>query len=81
GPIETNEEALPLKLRHQPLIADIGLFSTVTQYAVYTGPGANPTTNTVKAGLQAAVDPPAAHQGTIVRRSTGDIYELRQATG
>lgn len=33
-----------MKLRHLPLIAAIGLFSTVTLAAGYTGPGATPTT-------------------------------------
>ena len=70
-----------MKLRHLPLIAAIGLFSTVTLAAGYTGPGATPTTTTVKAALEAADDTPVVLQGTIVKRIKGDIYEFRDATG
>ena len=70
-----------MKLRHLPLIAAIGLFSTVTLAAGYTGPGATPTTTTVKASLEAADDTPVVLQGTIVKRIKGDIYEFRDATG
>ncbi|MGC3646030.1 NirD/YgiW/YdeI family stress tolerance protein, partial [Pseudomonas aeruginosa] len=64
-----------MKLRHQPLNAAIGLFSTVTQAAGYTRPGATPTTSTVKAALEAADVTPVVLQGTIVKRMKGDIYE------
>lgn len=77
-----------MKLRHLPLIAAAGLFSTVTLAAGYTGPGSDaakpaPATQvtTVKNAKAAHDDTPAVLEGTIVKRLRGEHYEFKDATG
>jgi len=77
-----------MKLRHLPLIAAAGLFSTLTLAAGYTGPGsdaakpapANQVT-TVKDAKAAHDDTPAVLEGTIAKRLHGEHYEFKDATG
>lgn len=77
-----------MKLRHLPLIAAAGLFSSVTLAAGYTGPGsdaAKPATvaqvTTVKQAQSAADDTPAVLEGTLTKRLRGEHYEFKDATG
>lgn len=79
-----------MKLRHLPLIAAVGLFSTVTLAAGgYTGPGsdaqpaaaaAGPIT-TVKQAQAAADDTKVVLEGTITKRISSEHYEFKDATG
>lgn len=78
-----------MKLSHLPLIAAIGLFSTVTLAAGgYTGPGgdakpaaaAGPIT-TVKDAKAAHDDTPVVLEGVITKRVSGEHYEFKDATG
>ncbi len=79
-----------MKLRHLPLIAAVGLFSTVTLAAGgYTGPGsdAQPATavagqiTTVKQAQAAADDTKVVLEGTITKRISSEHYEFKDATG
>ncbi|MBB4862910.1 uncharacterized protein (TIGR00156 family) [Pseudomonas nitritireducens] len=78
-----------MKLRHLPLIAAIGLFSTVTLAAGYTGPGseAQPAAaaagqiTTVKQAQAAADDTKVVLEGTITKRISDEHYEFKDATG
>ncbi|WP_448683438.1 NirD/YgiW/YdeI family stress tolerance protein [Pseudomonas nicosulfuronedens] len=77
-----------MKLRHLPLIAAAGLFSTITLAAGYTGPGsdAKPAPaaaqiTTVKQAQTAADDTPVVLEGVITKRIGGEHYEFKDATG
>ncbi|MCE4069062.1 MULTISPECIES: NirD/YgiW/YdeI family stress tolerance protein [Pseudomonas] len=78
-----------MKLRHLPLIAAVGLFSTVTLAAGgYTGPGsdAQPAAaagqiTTVKQAQAAADDTKVVLEGTITKRISSEHYEFKDATG
>ncbi|MCP8466824.1 NirD/YgiW/YdeI family stress tolerance protein [Pseudomonas sp. ZM23] len=77
-----------MKLRHLPLIAAAGLFSTITLAAGYTGPGSDAAkpaaaaqVTTVKQAQSAADDTPAVLEGVITKRLHGEHYEFKDATG
>jgi uncharacterized protein (TIGR00156 family) len=79
-----------MKLTHLPLIAAVGLFSTVTFAAGgYTGPGsdAQPAAaaagqiTTVKQAQAAADDTKVVLEGTITKRISSEHYEFKDATG
>ncbi|WP_152227125.1 NirD/YgiW/YdeI family stress tolerance protein [Pseudomonas sp. SCB32] len=77
-----------MKLRHLPLIAAAGLFSTLTLAAGYTGPGSDAAkpaaaaqVTTVKQAQSAADDTPVVLEGTIAKRIGGEHYEFKDVTG